>query len=297
MAAINFGNFAPVSPQLGDYFIGYRNTQETRTTLDSLTSLSTPYINNIFSLNQKSILSDSVYTSTRQTSSLWNSTYQTTNSVSGNWNQSYTYVFQTSARLKTIDFQMTDVTIFSGGWDSTYTDFSENSASIVQAICATADYRTLSAVLYNASNVVVSLSGNWNSVYSNVLTESANWIGGNQAYTYVYNFSAENMATIYHMTDVKVFSGSWDSTYTNFSENSATIVQAICATVQYRGLSADLVTYSNLTTNNIVVSGIAITQSLCARGDQIKFINLPSSPAGLQSGTLWNDNGALRVAL
>ena len=70
---------------------------------------------------------------------------------------------------------------------------------------------------------IPALSGNWNSTYNTVQSNSACWELGCQAYTNLVTNSAAYLlsGTDVYLGDIPVLSGNWNSTYTTVNTNSA----------------------------------------------------------------------------
>jgi len=164
-------------------------------------------------------------------SNLWNSAYTNlvTNSaaylsgsdlsflsVSANWNSVYSNVNANSAQWAIDSTTDTGVRSLTSNWENTYTTVQSNSStwnyqgSDIRALTAgwvggNAAYTNLiansAAYLSGVDLSFLSVSGNWNSVYSNVNANSANWD--------------------YQGNDLKSLSSNWDSTYTTVLANSA----------------------------------------------------------------------------
>jgi hypothetical protein len=119
----------------------------------------------------------SAYTTVQSNSASWaiDSTSDTgVRELTSNWESTYTTVQSNSS---TWDYQGSDIKTLTGGFfggNQAYTNLVANSAAY------------LSAVDLN----FLSVSGNWNSVYSTVNSNSADWFGGNSAYTTVQAYSA-----------------------------------------------------------------------------------------------------------
>ena len=208
---------------------------------------------------------DSAYTSLNSLSSKWNSNYSTTNTNSANWNSAYTTIIANSSDWSE-HTSLTQITDLTGDWESTYTFVSNNSAnwnSVYSNVNVNSSdwvnkYTRLEAdtrfvnitgddmtgrltstkdiiannVSLTATNVKInnisSVSSNWNTAYSSILANSADWI----AHTIIYHLTGDwnsgftttklnsaNWNNVY--TNVSVNSSDWESTFSNVRDNSA----------------------------------------------------------------------------
>lgn len=188
MANVNFGTFTTVTPQGNDYFVGYRNTSETKTLISSLTSLNLPYVSSTATLQANSGRYEdayvSIYTVVGPNTANWNSTYSTVqgfsgvwgnqpdlseiHAVSGNWQEAY---FQSVPAVSILRDKMALIQTTSGFWNTTTAVVFANYLS----------WNNTASGYESLVQTMGPVSANWNSVYSNVNTNSANYvlIGGN----------------------------------------------------------------------------------------------------------------------
>ena len=176
---------------------------------------------------------DSVY-NTVQSNSATNWSYRGTDlkALSANWEDAYSYVSSTSASLVlTSDSRLSDsrtptahkTTHAIGGSDVlTPADIGAISNTTFNSVSGNwqSTYTTvLGQSAQWASNVDVgvrALTGNWDSTYTTVNSNSANW---QSTYTTVQANSATTWN--YQGTDLKNLSSNWESTYTTVYSNSA----------------------------------------------------------------------------
>jgi len=187
-------------------------------------------------------------TSVRALTSNWQSTYTTVSSNSATWN-----------------YQGTDIKALTSGWvggNSAYTTVLANSASWAVDSTLDSDVRALTstwvggnqaytnlisnsaAYLSGVNLSFLSVSGNWNSVYTTVSSNSANWnyqgtdikaltsgwVGGNSAYTTVLANSASWAVDSSVDTDVRALTSGWvggNQAYTNLISNSAAYLSGV----------------------------------------------------------------------
>lgn len=299
MAAVNFGNFTIVSPQPGDYFVGYRGATETRSTIESITGLNAPYFNTLATLNSKSFFYDNSYTLFSSNSGLYNSTYNSVNGLSSNWQGVYSYINSTSADTRAVRFNMNDVIATSANWNGAYT-FATASAVFLDTLATASQYKLISGVYVSAATITNQISALSISVYTTVSTFSASWYGGNQAYTYVYWNSANDYKVRFNMNDVIANSAYWDAAYyftagAGTSPGSAAFIDSINVANTYKTASATYITYQNLSSANVAISAVTVVTSLSVAGDLIIFANLPTSSTGLPQGAVYKDGGFLKI--
>ena len=214
-------------------------------------------------------------------------------SVSGNWNSVYTTVSSNSA---TWNYDGTDIKALTSGWvggNSAYTTVLANSASWAVDSSVDTDVRLLTsdwvggnqaytnlisnsaAYLSGVDLSFLSVSGNWDSTYSTVNANSANWnyqgtdikeLTGNwqEAYTNISTNSAAYLSSV-DLSFLSV-SGNWDSTYTTVSSNSATWSSS------YTILQANSATWSSgvLGTSETLIAEVKNAESITLnRGDVV----------------------------
>ena len=226
MANVNFSSFTTVTPRGNDYFIGYRNSSETKTLVSSLTALNLPYVSSTDTLRANSgryeNTFNSVYTVISPNTGNWNSTYSTVRSFSGfwgqqpdlsliqatssSWNEAY---FQSVPAVSILRDKMSQIQVTSGAWDATtalvYTGYPIWNNTVSNVAVLTSQVTNLSRA-----------SANWDSTYTYVIQSSSN-------ITYWTNY-------------VTVSSSNWDYAYSSVESNkalwdgSASIVKANSAT-------------------------------------------------------------------
>lgn len=299
MAAVNFGGFSLVSPQPGDYFVGYRNATETRSTIESITALNIPYFNILNTLNVKSGFYDSMYSLYTAKSGNYDSVFTTVNQTSAKWSSVYTSINNTSAATLAVQFNMNDVKAASANWNGAY-EFATLSAVFIDTLNTATQYKLISAVYGDAVAATNLISANSISVYTTVSTFSASWYKGNEAYTYVYWNSGANDRVRWNMDDVIANSANWDAAYfftagAGTSPGSAAFIDSIVVANTYKSVSATYITYQNLSSASITTSAVTVVQSLSVGGDLIVFSNLPTSSTGLPTGALYKDGGFLKI--
>jgi hypothetical protein len=166
------------------------------------------------------------------------STISTTNVIyasggnSNQWGSSYTIVNQNSAT--TWNYQGTDLKALSGNWQGgniAYTNLVSNSAAYLSAV--------------NLS--FLSVSGNWNSVYSTVQLNSAT----------TWNYQG---------TDLKALSGNWQSTYSTVSSLSSN--WAISST-KYLPLSGGTISGNLTVTGTTSLSTTTVSDGLTCQHIQV----------------------------
>jgi hypothetical protein len=145
-------------------------------------------------------------------------------SVSGNWNSAYTTVNTNSASWAIDSTTDTGVRALTSNWQNTFTTVQDNSAnwnyqgSDIKALTGewvggNAAYTNLVAnsAAYLSGVAIdlsfLSVSGNWNSVYSTVNSNSASWD--------------------YQGSDIKALTGNWQEAYTNLVSNSAAYLSSV----------------------------------------------------------------------
>lgn len=183
MANVNFGTFTTVTPQGNDYFVGYRNTSETKTLISSLTSLNLPYVYTTDTLRSNSARYEntftSVYTVISPNTGNWNSTYSTVQGFSGvwsqqpdlsliqttssNWNEAY---FQSVPDVSILRGKMTLIQNTSGFWD----------AATLAVFTNYLSWNNAASGYSSMAQVMNPLSAKWTSVYNNVNANSATYV-------------------------------------------------------------------------------------------------------------------------
>ncbi len=196
-------------------------------------------------------------------------------SASGNWNGVYTTVNSNSAT--TWNYQGLDLKSLSSGWvggNNAYTNLTLNSAAY------------LSSVDLN----FLSVSGNWNSVYTTVGDSSASWMGGNEAYTILVSNSSAYIATPVYGTEEQIVAAPG-------ANNSVTIGLPI-SIVTPGDLNVTGSLFINGTAANINSTNISLSDSLIYLGEgnisnviDIGFVgNFSPAPSAYQH------TGLVRVA-
>ena len=208
----------------------------------------TSYPNKALTVNGE-ISANSIIYDASGNSDNWNSVYTTTNSNSAYWNlgyDGYTVLNSNSANWDTV---YSSVASTSANWDSTYTTVQSNSATVwnyqgedLKALSAdwvggNIAYTNLiansAAYLSGVDLSFLSVSANWDSVYTSVSNTSANWdntyttVQSNSATTWNYqgsdikSLTADWVGGNSAFTTVQTNSSYWDSAYTTVLSNSA----------------------------------------------------------------------------
>ena len=139
---------------------------------------------------------NSAYTTVNANSASWaiDSTTDTgVRSLTSNWQNTFTTVQDNSANW---DYQGSDIKALTGGWvggNAAYTNLVANSAAYLSGVAIDLSF--------------LSVSGNWNSVYSTVNSNSASWD--------------------YQGSDIKALTGNWQEAYTNLVTNSAAYLSSV----------------------------------------------------------------------
>jgi uncharacterized metal-binding protein len=161
------------------------------------------------------------------------------NGNSNNWNNVYSNVQSNSST--TWNYQGTDLKSLSGNWNGgniAFTNLTSNSAAYLSAVDLT---------------LVNSTSGNWDSTYSTVQSNSAttwnyqgtdlkslsgNWDGGNIAFTNLISNSAAYLSAV-DLTLINSTSGNWNDAYSYVTSNSGIESDQQLATTWVIGNSAN----------------------------------------------------------
>jgi len=190
--------------------------------------------NSVYShVNSSSSRNDSAFSTVNASSASWGAAYTTTNSKSANWDSVYSSFNTQSAANASVfstvqtysatswNYQGTDIKALTANWESTYTDFKSQSAA--------------NTSVYSTTN---SKSANWDSVYSQVYSLSDSWGTGGSPQTLSFNesnalltISSGNSVSLSALSGsstgsaidvgVRALTGNWQSTYTDFSAQSA----------------------------------------------------------------------------
>jgi hypothetical protein len=176
--------------------------------------------NVIYDRDGNSVNWNSVYTTTNANSANWGlgyDGYTILNSNSANWQNTYTTVQSNSAT--TWNYQGEDLKALSGGWvggNIAYTNLIANSGAYLSGVDLS--FLSVSANWDNVYTDVSQTSANWDSVYSSVASTSANW---DSVYT-TTNANSANWGLGYDgYTILNSNSANWQNTYTTVDANSA----------------------------------------------------------------------------
>ena len=190
-------------------------------------------------------------TGVRSLTSNWESTYTTVGSnsadwgnhvdvgvrsLTGNWSSSYTTVNSNSASW---DYQGTDLKSLSSGWvggNNAYTNLIANSAAYLSSVDLS--FLSISANWNSVYSSVTNTSANWDSTYSTVQANSASWAVDSTIDTGVrsltsnwqntYTTVGSNSASWdYQGSDIKALTGNWQEAYTNLVSNSAAYLSSV----------------------------------------------------------------------
>ena len=188
----------------------------------------------------------------------WESSYTTVKDFSGSWQDTFTIMQAKSAvwdEAVTSGYTGTDIKALTGNWESTYNTFKAVSSTFLtsetDSQALSFDEGTKDLSISNGNTISLSalvdstatdtsvrnLTGNWQSVYSTVQSNSATtWnyqgtdlkeLSGNwqSTYTTVWSKSADwdaAFGTAGADVAVRALTGKWDSTYSTVNANSAT---------------------------------------------------------------------------
>jgi hypothetical protein len=229
-----------------------------------LKDLSANWQNTYTNFSTQSSNNDSVYSLVQSNSANWDASFATTGAdvavraLSANWQSSYNTVQSNSAT--NWSYQGTDLKDLSANWvggNAAFTNLVTNSAAYLSSVDLS--FLSVSANWDSVYTSVTNTSANWNSSYTTVYAKSANWdaafgtVGADVAvraltgnWNSVYNTVQSNSATNwnYQGTDIKALTGNWQNTYTNFSTQSANSA-SVYTTVRAKSASWDSV-YSSV---------------------------------------------------
>ena len=187
--------------------------------------------NSVYSnVNSQSANNVSVYSNVNSNSANWNNVYSNVNLLSSDWNTSYNIsteyqntssLFATNTLLQSTSSLLTPLTLTN---------------TLTSQLVLDTTLNKLSSNWQSSFDTVNTLSGNWDSTFSTVQSNSATtwnyqgtdlknlsaeWIGGNIAYTNLVTNSAAYLSSV-DLTLINATSANWDSVYTTVQLNSAT---------------------------------------------------------------------------
>ena len=239
---------------------------------------------------------NSVYNTVQSNSAVnWN--YQGTDlkELSGNWQDTYTIMQAKSAAWDlavTSGYTGTDIKALTGNWESTYTTVNTNSADwnyqgtdiktlTSEWVGGNEAYTNLvtnsAAYLSSVDLSFLSVSSNWDSVYNNVNSNSANWDAA-------FGSAGTDLA-------VRELTANWESTYNTFAVVSSTFLtsETDSQTLSFDEGTKDLsISNGNTISLSALVDGTAVDtelRSLTANYDSA-YNTVQSN-----SATNWNYQG------
>jgi hypothetical protein len=224
-------------------------------------------------------------------------------SVSGDWNSAYTTVHDNSSNIW--NYQGTDLKNLSSDWiggNAAYTNLVSNSAAYLSSVDLS--FLSVSSNWNKVYTDVSNASSDWNSVYSNVLSNSGDWnyqgtdiksltSNWESVYTDVVNASSDWNSVYsnvlsnsgdwnYQGTDIKSLTSNWESVYTDVTNTSGNWNSVYS---NFNQNSSTYTTYNYVDNNFLPVSGGSVSGSLEVGSGVISTLYVENQKVGINTET------------